>query len=125
MGKWSTVPRAVSVSSPDPVILDCSEPQVQWLSSLTAPTAAHLEIEIMGVSVRLEQDPQARQRSSDDSKVEPMKPSTVGTGVIVWVGKSRFKSSRLSAFVEARFTNRMEVSAPQSYWRVDAKGNQL
>ncbi len=68
------------------IFSDCSEPQVQWLSSLTAPTAAHLEIEIMGVSVLLEQDPQARQRSSDDSKVEPMKPSTVGTGVIVWVG---------------------------------------
>ncbi len=42
----------------------------------------------MGVSVLLEQDPQARQRNSDDSKVEPMKPSTVGTGVIVWVGKA-------------------------------------
>jgi hypothetical protein len=70
---------------------DHSEPQIQWLSSLTAPNAAHLEIEIMGVAVCLEQDPQARQRSSensksDDSKVELMKPSTVGTGVIVWVG---------------------------------------
>ena len=73
-----------------------SEPQIQWLSSLTAPNAAHLEIEIMGVAVRLEQDPQARQRSSDNSKiddgiVELLKPSTVGTGVIVWVGNPLYQ----------------------------------
>ena len=59
------------------------EPQVQWLSSLTAPTAANLQIEIMGVSVCLEQN---QKSSSDDVKIEIAKPSTVGTGVIVWVG---------------------------------------
>jgi hypothetical protein len=60
-----------------------SEPQVQWLSSLTAPTAPNLQIEIMGVSVCLEQD--QKSQTSENFRIETAKPSTVGTGVIVWV----------------------------------------
>ena len=51
------------------------------MSSLTAPSAEHLQIEILGVSVLLEQI----QKPVSEHVGEPMKPSTVGTGVIVWV----------------------------------------